>query len=135
MIQLLLIFSDRTIFILRIVLALIFLAHGWPKIKNLKANAQNFNMMGFKPGALWGTVVALVEFAGALLLLLGLFTPVVSLLLASEMAVAMIWKIIKGQKLVGGYELDLILLASVLLLATLSGGLYSLDSYWHLRFF
>jgi uncharacterized membrane protein YphA (DoxX/SURF4 family) len=35
------------ILILRIVLGLIFIAHGWPKIKDLRQNAKNFSGMGF----------------------------------------------------------------------------------------
>lgn len=135
MIQSLLIYSDWTILLLRVVLALIFLAHGWPKIKNLKANAQWFQSVGFRPGVLWGTVAALVEFVGALLLIVGLFTPIVSLLIAGQMTVAALWKIKNGKGLVNGYELDLILAASALLLATLGSGMLSLDNYWHLRFF
>ena len=49
--------------------------------------------------------------------------------LAVQMFVGTIWKLKRGQKLAGGYELDLLLLVSLLALMTLGGGLYSLDSY------
>lgn len=129
MISILLIFSDWTILILRVVFAVIFLAHGWPKIKDLKVNSQNFAMMGFKPGAFWGTIVAFVEFFGALALITGLYTQLAALLIAIQMLVAAAWKIKNKQGLVGGFEFDLILAAAALLLATLGAGLYSLDSY------
>ena len=132
MIQYLFIFSDCGIFILRLALGLIFLVHGWPKLKNLKVTAQNFEMMGFKPGAFWGTIVALVESFGSLLLIAGLFTQVAALLIAFQMLVATVWKIKKGQGLAGGYELDLILAVSALLLTTLGSGAYSLDNYFNI---
>lgn len=118
--------------ILRLVYGLIFLAHGWPKIKNLKNNGQNFEMMGFKPGIFWGTIVALVEVFGSLAVIVGLGTQIAGLLLAFNMLVASIWKIKRGQKLVGGFELDILLLATGLLLASFGGGAYALDNYWRL---
>jgi putative oxidoreductase len=135
MAQILLIYSDWGILLLRLVLGLIFLVHGWSKIRDLKANAKGFDSMGFKPGFFWGTIVALVEFFGAIFLILGLYTSIVAILIAINMTVATLWKIKIGQALVSGYELDLILAVSALLLATLAGGTYSLDSYWHIRFF
>ena len=135
MIQTLLIFSEWPILLLRVVLGLIFLVHGLPKIKDLKTTWQNFDMMGFKPGILWGTMVAVVEFFGGLLLISGLLTPIAAFLLAIEMAVATAWKIRRGQKLAGGFELDLLLVVSLLAIATLGGGIYSLDSYWRIILF
>ncbi len=129
MISTLLIFSDWSILILRLVFGVIFLAHGWPKIKDLKVNSQNFAMMGFKPGAFWGTIAAFVEFFGALALIVGLYTQVAALLIAIQMLVAALWKMKNKQGLIGGYEFDLTLAAAALLLATLGGGLNSLDSY------
>ena len=109
---------------------IIFLVHGWSKIKNLRETGQNFEMMGFKPGSLWGTGIAIIEFFGGLFLIAGLFTSITALILAFEMIVTTIWKIIRRQKLIGGYELDLALLVSLLVLATIGGGIYSLDTYW-----
>lgn len=123
-------FSDWALLALRLAFGVIFLAHGWPKLKNLKVNAQNFEMMGFKPGGLWGTIVALAETLGGLAVILGLGTQYAGLVLAFDMTISSLWKIKRGQKLVGGFELDLILLASGLILATIGGGAYSLDNYW-----
>lgn len=129
MITLLSIFSEWALLILRVVYGCIFLAHGWPKLKNLKTTAQNFQMMGFKPGAFWGTIAAVVETFGSLAIILGLGTQYVALALAFQMLVTTLWRMKNGQKLVGGFELDLILLAAGLILATLGAGSYSLDSY------
>jgi hypothetical protein len=48
----------------RIILGAMLIVHGWPKIKDLRQNASNFSGMGFKPGWLWGTIAALLEFFG-----------------------------------------------------------------------
>lgn len=132
MIQIFLIYNDEALLILRLALGLIFIAHGWPKIKDLKATAQGFAGMGFKPGKFWGTLVAVAEFFGGILLILGFFTQLVSLILAIQFIVIMIWKLKIKQKLVGGYELDLILLAALLVLASVGSELYSLDSYFRI---
>ena len=129
------VFSDWALLLLRIVFGLVFIIHGWPKIKNLKINAQNFEMMGFKPGIFWGTIVAVVEFFGGLLILTGLFVQPAALLLAINMTVAALWKIKRSQRFIGGFEIDLILLAAGLILATLGGGIFSLDNFWQIRLY
>jgi putative oxidoreductase len=125
----LLAFSDWSLFLLRVVFAVIFLAHGWPKLKNLKATQENFGMMGFQPGWLWGTIVAVLEPLGGLLILLGIWTQLFALLLAVQMIVAALWKISKKQGLAGGYELDLLLVAAGLILATMGGGVLALNFF------
>lgn len=132
MISFLTIFSEWALLILRLVFGVIFLLHGWPKLKNLKVTAQNFEMMGFKPGGFWGTIVAIVETLGGIAIILGLVTQYAGLALAFDMLVATVWKIKRGQQLVGGFELELLLMSAGLVLATLGGGSYALDSYWKL---
>jgi len=134
MIQLFLLFNIWASFLFRVVLGVIFLVHGWRKIKNLKETTQNFSMMGFRPGNFWGLIVALVELIGGLFLITGLFTSIVGVVLALQMLVALIWKISRGQKLTGGFELDLLLVVSLLVVATAGSGLYSLDQYWNILF-
>ncbi len=126
MISVFLVYKDVALLLLRLVVAGIFLAHGWPKLKNLKTTAANFNMMEFKPGWFWGTYIALLETVGSLMLVLGVGTQIAALLFAGQMAVVVIWKKMKGQNLAGGYELDLILAAASLALATSGGGMFTL---------
>ncbi len=123
-------FSDYYLVIARLIIGAIFLAHGWPKLRNLPMTWQNFSMMGFKPGFFWGTVVAHVEFFGGLALILGVGTQIAALLLAINITVAALWKMSRGQKLVGGYELDIAILAAVLIIAGIGGGVFTLDNYW-----
>ena len=128
-IQTLLSYNEWSLAALRIILGIIFLAHGWPKIKNLRQTASMFAAMGFKPGALWGTIAAVVEFFGGLGLLLGFYTQAYAALLVIQMLVATIWKMRAGQKLSGGYELDLLLVAALLTVTTAGPGMYALDNY------
>jgi len=121
------IYSAQAIFILRVILGVHFVVHGWPKIKNLRETQEDFSAMGLKPGMLWGTVAAVLEFFGGLAIVLGILTQAVALFIAAEMLVSTFWKIRKGQGFVGGYELDLILFASALALAALGAGAYALD--------
>jgi len=129
-IQFLTYYAEWTYLILRVVLGLLFVAHGWPKLKSLKTNASHFEAMGFKPGNFWGTIVAVVETVGGLALILGLYTQVAAVLIAINMSVAAVWKGKRGQGFVGGYEFDLILLTVALVFATVGAGVYSLDFYW-----
>ncbi len=127
MIQLFLVFSDWGILILRVVVGLIFVGHGWPKIKDLKTTASNFEGMGFKPGKLWGTLVALLEFLGGIALIVGFFTQIVALLFAIEFAVILL-TVKRKSGFVGGYEFELLLFAAVLLLTLIGGGAWSVDN-------
>src|SRR3989344_4707427 len=70
---------------LRVVLAVIFLVHGIPKLKDLKGTAGFVASLGFKPGIFWAVALAFTEFFGALALLFGLFTRVAADLLILSM--------------------------------------------------
>jgi len=112
--------------ILRLVAGFIFIAHGWPKVRGMKMTAQHFESMGFKPGHVWGAAVALVEFFGGIAILVGFLAQPAAFALAIVMLVALFWKLGKGQSLVGGYELDLMLLAAMIVLTLLDSGAYSI---------
>lgn len=127
MIYTLFVFDQWMNFALRIAVAVIFLAHGWPKLKNFNDAVNNFTVAGLRSGKLLGTLVALLETVGGVMLLLGIGAQIISLLFATEMIFSVIWKIRRGEKMIGGYELDLVLLAASLILATSGGGILSLD--------
>jgi hypothetical protein len=52
---------------------MVMIYYGWPKIRDLGSNANDFVRMGFKPGMFWGTLIASVEFFGGLAILLGFY--------------------------------------------------------------
>ena len=121
-------YGGMSVFVLRVVLAVIFFAHGGRKIKNLKQTAVGFNAMGFKPGVFWGTLVALLEFfGGGFGFLLGIFAQPIAILLAVQFVVIIIWKLGANQPFVGGWELDLVILAALLVLVANGAGIWSLD--------
>lgn len=39
--------------LVRIVLAIVMIYYGWPKIRDLASNANDFVQMGFNPGIFW----------------------------------------------------------------------------------
>lgn len=128
MIQPLFIFSDWGILILRLVLALILIIHGLPKIKNLKTTAQGFKEIGFKPAKFWAFIAAVAEFFGGLMLLVGFLTQLVALITAIGFLVILLK--LKAKQKFHNSELEFLILAAALALLTLGGGTISLDQYW-----
>lgn len=127
MIQLLFVFSNIAFLVLRLVLGAVLLAHGFPKLKDLTRTAEQFGSMGFRPGRFWGTLVALVEVLCGTLFILGLFTQIAAAIVAIEFIVILVG-VRKFKKFVGGYELDLMLFAGALVLLTVGGGAWALDT-------
>lgn len=119
-------YSEWALFVLRLVLGLIFFAHGSPKIKNLKSAAQNFEAMGFKPGSFWGPLVAVVETFGGLALLLGFGARTAASVLAIQFLVINVWKMSRKEPFVGGFEFDLLIFASLLAVWALGPGVFAL---------
>jgi putative oxidoreductase len=112
---------------LRIVLGIIFLYHGYPKLTHTHGNLQTVFVEHGLPGY-FVYVSGILETFGGGLLLLGLLTRPAALLLAIEMCVA-IWKVhsLHGIYAVRDYEFPLSLAAACLALATVGAGLISVD--------
>lgn len=100
-------YADWAGIFLRVGVGVIFIVHGWPKIKNPKNFAGWLGTMGVRPAMFWALVVAVVEFFGGLALIFGFWVPVVAVLLAINMVVAML---LVRRKFVGGWEFDFVLL-------------------------
>ncbi len=127
MIQPLLLFGDWGLLFLRIVLGVILLMHGWNKVKNFGGTAGFLGSAGFKPARFWASVVIAAEVGGGILLALGFLTQIVAAILAVQFIV-ILFTVKRGKPLVDGYEFDLVILAGLLVLLTIGGGQYSLDS-------
>ena len=120
---------------LRIVLGLILIPHGCQKAfgwfggLGFTRFAQIFESIGYKPGAVWLTIIILVEIVGGICLILGLFTRVAALFVALFMVNAVWVTSAKGFFwTVQGYEYSLLILAVALVFAVRGGGAYALDS-------
>lgn len=118
--------------LLRLVMGVAFVLHGWPKIQN------PFGWMGPEspmPGILLA-LAALAEFGGGIALILGFLTRLASIGIACVMVVAIgMVHVPKGDPFVGqggpSYELAAVYLACAILFLLLGPGRFSSDA----RFF
>jgi putative oxidoreductase len=120
--------------ILRVGLGLILIPHGAQKFfgwfggMGYEKFVALFNTLGYKPGILWLTLVALTEFVGGILLVLGLFTRFAALAVVTFMIVAVHFTSAKGFFwLQQGLEYSLLILFVGLVFLIRGGGDYSLD--------
>ena len=131
----LLIYGDFVPLILRLVLGVAFVVHGYPKLFNQETRigfAGWLGSMGIKPGAFWAPLVGVVEFFGGIALVLGVYAQLVSLLIVINMLVAM-WKAKWGKvgyTAQGGWEIDLAYLAMALSLIFTGAGAWGIDTYF-----
>lgn len=124
-------YQQLALFLLRVVLGITFIAHGWPKIKDLSATSQGFSQMGIPMPGLTSLYAALAEFVGGILVVLGFYSGWAALALAVNMLGAMIfvkWK----QPFKGGWEFDLVLFIMAVAVLLAGPGAYNLGSYWTL---
>lgn len=106
---------------------IVFLYHGYPKLAHAEQWTHAFVQMGFPS---WFAYIAgFLETVGGVLLVFGLATRVSALLLAAEMAVAVLRVDLPSGSIlqVDNYQLSLLLAAGALVLASLGPGEISLD--------
>jgi putative oxidoreductase len=115
--------------ILRIIVGIAFVYHGWGKIQNPFAWMPNSAIPG-----IFQFLAALSEFGGGIALILGFVTPVASLGLACTMLVATYFHaVLRGDPFVnmtggGSFEPALVYVAISLVLLAIGPGQFSLDS-------
>ncbi|WP_099363224.1 DoxX family protein [Fredinandcohnia onubensis] len=116
--------------IIRVVLGITFFIHGLDKFQGGVENTAGwFESIGIPGVAAYG--VAVIELVGGIMLVLGLFSRVVSILFA----VVMVGAIVKVKLAIGflgngqmaGYELDLAFLAMAVMLAITGSKAFALD--------
>jgi putative oxidoreductase len=112
----------------RLALGAVFLAHGWPKVKDLQKTIDFVKGTGWPGGPTFATLFSLLEFFGAIALVLGLLTQIVAFLFVLEMIATTIFSKLKlNKKFILGYELDVAYAAFALVLVFLGPGGWSLD--------
>lgn len=134
MLSYILLYQDWAPLILRVVLGIVFVVHGYPKLSKRRAGFISWlDSLGIKPAKFWGLVVGVVETFGGLALILGVFTEIAAALIAINMLVAMAkvkWgkmKFVEMEK--AGWELDLIYFAVAISLVLTGPGAYALGDF------
>lgn len=112
---------------LRIVTALLFLAHGTSKILGIPPSTASFPPVGTQ---FW--IAGMMELIGGLLLLVGLFTRPVAFLLAGEMAAAY-WLVHAPKNfypILNGGEAAILFCFVFLYIVSAGPGPWSVDAWW-----
>ena len=121
--------------LLRILIGVLMMGHGLQKLKGwfggygLEATGQAFEGMGLRPGKAHATASGLSETVGGALLATGFLTPLGAAMITGGMTVAIERVHLKNGLWVadGGYEYNLVLIASAFALSAAGPGALSLD--------
>jgi putative oxidoreductase len=114
--------------LLRLGLGVIFIYHGYPKLfTHMHETVQSFPRMGFP--SYFAYIAGVLEFFGGWLLILGLFTRITALLLAGEMAIAILRVHLPqgGVMAVSNYQFPLALAVGAFALVAVGAGVISID--------
>ena len=115
----------------RVALGIVLIAHGWQKFFSYGVSgvAANFDTMGVPLPAVSATFAAVVELVGGILLIIGLAVPLIGLLVAVDMAGALLFVHAPNGVFVdgGGYELVLVIGALGVVFAGVGAGAYAVD--------
>lgn len=124
--------KESALLLSRILLGVILIAHGWDKfqITGLEGVSGYFDSLGIPAAAVAAPAVALIEIIGGALLILGLFTPIVSIIITVVMVGAALFAHLSNGIFItnGGWELVGAIAAGTLALAALGAGRYSMDA-------
>lgn len=123
---------DLAILLARVVIGVVFIAHGWQKFSEwgIEGTTQSFDGMGIPMPEIAAPAVAAIEVGAGALLVVGLLTPLAGVLLAAVMVGATAFVHWDNGVFVGdgGWELVAALGVGALLLAAVGAGRFSLDA-------
>ncbi len=117
-----------TSLLLRLLLGGLFVVHGYPKVFTQRLQIQQAMAGAGVPPTLT-SLTGFLEFFGGLALIFGFLTPLVAGLFALFMGSTTLLQKLKFHKsFSGGYELDVVLLVSSVVLIILGAGALSVDA-------
>lgn len=117
--------KDLALLLLRIGVGVIFIVAGWGKLTGIENVQGFFGNIGIPLPGLMAWVVAIVEFVGGIMVLVGAYIRIPAILLAIIMVVAIITT--KLGEPFAAYRVDLLLLLMSAALALTGSGRYSVD--------
>ena len=122
--------TDLALLILRVVLGIVMIYHGWPKLTNLSGTIEGFTGMGIPAPAVAAIFATVAEVLGGLLMLVGAFTDIAGLMFVIDMLGAITFVHAKNgfSASKGGIELPLVLLTMALAIALAGPGRYSVGN-------
>ncbi|MGP6174828.1 DoxX family protein [Corynebacterium sp. A21] len=124
--------KEIALLISRVLLGVILIAHGWDKfqITGLEGITGYFDSIGIPAAGFAAPLVGTIEILGGALLILGLFTPIVGIILTLVMVGAALFAHLPYGIFVanGGWELVGAIAAGTITLAALGAGRFSLDA-------
>ena len=116
-----------TLFILRVILGLIFIGHGYSKLfKSFGATSTFFKSINLKPAKAWVWGICITELLSGILMLLGFLTQIAAILILIVIVGALVKVKIK-ERFLGGYEFDLLILAAALVILFSGAGIFAID--------
>lgn len=118
-------YVDIAPLLLRIGVGVIFIVSGWGKLNGIDGVEGFFGGLGIPLPGIMAWVVAIVEFVGGIMVLLGAYARIPYLLLAFVMVTALFTTKLGGE--FSAARLDLMLLLSNLALFFMGSGKYSVD--------
>jgi putative oxidoreductase len=122
--------SEIAYALMRVIIGYILFMHGWVKLgAGVGAVAGSMAKNGLQPASVFASAAMFLETAGAVCLIIGLFTRFFAAALAIEMAIALLAvHLAKGFSAAqGGFEYVLLLGIVLFFIAIRGGGRYSVD--------
>lgn len=125
-------FAPLASLLLRVVVGVIFLVHGWQKLQGgVPGTAGFLATLGFPAPEFFAVLLIAAEVIGGALLIIGLYTHWAAKILSIVALVALVTvHLSKGFAVTtGGYEYILLILAATLSVMAMGGGRWSVDAH------
>ena len=121
-------YKDSTLLLLRVAIALIFIYHGSQKLMNASGTMSFFTSLGL-PG--WaGVIIGIIEVVAGLLVLSGFYYKwanyVLALVMVGALILVQIPGVFKSGAIGAGFERDVLILITTLVLASNGPGHFSI---------